>query len=66
MNRFLEEDGQGMVEYALIVALIAVACIAAFVAIGNKVNDKATDVQNGLDGKAPGTKPAGGETKPEG
>lgn len=64
MNRFLEEDGQGMVEYALIIALIAVACIATFVAIGSKVNEKATQVSDGLDGKVPGTKPAGGETKP--
>ena len=53
MNRFLEEDGQGMVEYALIVALIAVACIVAFKLIGDKVNEKATQVKNGLDGQAP-------------
>ena len=65
MNRFLEEDGQGMVEYALIVALIAVACIAVFVAIGNKVNDKATQVKNGLDGKAPTTTTGGTSPSPK-
>ncbi|MGN8739548.1 Flp family type IVb pilin [Bilifractor sp. HCP3S3_D3] len=40
MNRFLEEDGQGMVEYALIIALIAVVCIVAFTVIGQSVKHK--------------------------
>lgn len=50
MNRFLEEDGQGMVEYALIIALIAVVCIAAFTIIGQSVKNKAEDVNTGLGG----------------
>lgn len=48
MNRFLEEDGQGMVEYALIIALIAVACILAFTTLGNKIGEKANKVSNTL------------------
>lgn len=32
-----EESGQGMVEYGLILALIAVACIAALTALGTNV-----------------------------
>lgn len=48
MNRFLEEDGQGMVEYALIIALIAVACIAAFKLLGGHISDKANRVDNEL------------------
>ncbi len=31
------EEGQGMVEYGLILALIAVACVAAFTALGGKI-----------------------------
>lgn len=34
----LEEEGQGMAEYALIVAAIAVVCIVAYRALGTKVN----------------------------
>lgn len=48
MNRFLEEDGQGMVEYALIIALIAVACIVAFTALGTRIGSKANNVSNTL------------------
>ncbi len=43
-----EESGQGMVEYALILALIAVICIAGFTLLGQKANDKATDVAGSL------------------
>ena len=32
-----EEDGQGMVEYALILALIALACVTFAGALGDKV-----------------------------
>ena len=48
MNRFLEEDGQGMVEYALIIALIAVACIIAFATLGQKIKGKADKVSGDL------------------
>ena len=51
MKSFLfdEESGQGMVEYGLILALIAVACIAAFVTLGGKINGKIGEVSDGLD-----------------
>ena len=32
-----EEDGQGMVEYALILGLIALACVAFAGALGDKI-----------------------------
>lgn len=48
MNRFLEEDGQGMVEYALIIALIAVACIVAFRLLGTSIGNKANKVNEEL------------------
>jgi len=34
-----EEEGQGLTEYALILALIAVVAIAALTLLGNKVTD---------------------------
>ena len=36
---FLTERGQGMVEYALILVLIAVIVVAVLVVLGNQVND---------------------------
>lgn len=50
MKKFLfdEESGQGMVEYALILALVAVAAIVAFQTLGSKVSDKAQNVAETL------------------
>lgn len=36
---FDEEEGQGLTEYALILALIAVVAIAALTLLGGKVSD---------------------------
>jgi pilus assembly protein Flp/PilA len=38
-NLFVDEEGQGLVEYALILVLIAIAVILALTFLGNKVND---------------------------
>ena len=38
-NWFRDEEGQGMVEYGLIVGLIAVVVIVALVALGPKIRD---------------------------
>lgn len=38
-NFFKNESGQGMVEYGLILALIAVAAIVVLTSIGGKVKD---------------------------
>lgn len=43
-----EEDGQGMAEYGLILALIAVACIAALVLLGGRIKNKFEDVSNAM------------------
>ena len=42
------DEGQAMAEYGLILALIAVVCIAAVTAIGGSLNTKFTSVQNAL------------------
>jgi pilus assembly protein Flp/PilA len=44
-----EEEGQALVEYSLIVALISVVAIAALTAIGTSVNDILTAVGDALD-----------------
>jgi pilus assembly protein Flp/PilA len=44
----LEEEGQGMAEYALILVFIAIACIGAFTFLGGKVGNKVNEVGNGL------------------
>lgn len=43
-----EESGQGMVEYALILALIAIVVIAAVGLVGNKVEAKFNSIANAL------------------
>lgn len=47
---YKDEAGQGLVEYGLILALIAVVCISALILLGGKVNDQLDAVNDGLDG----------------
>lgn len=42
----VEESGQGMAEYGLILALVAVVCIAGFKLLGTKVKDNVEKVAN--------------------
>jgi pilus assembly protein Flp/PilA len=49
-SRFLnDEDGASMVEYALLVALIAVVVIAAALFLGTEINDKFSEVGQTVD-----------------
>ena len=43
-----DEEGQGLVEYGLILALISVVCIAALTLIGTNINSKLGDVNTAL------------------
>lgn len=45
-----EESGQGMVEYGLILALVAIAVIGALTGLGSSLREKFTDIQGNLDG----------------
>jgi pilus assembly protein Flp/PilA len=45
---FDEEEGQGLTEYALILALIAIIAIAALTLLGGKVTDALSTVGNSL------------------
>ena len=47
-----EEEGQGMVEYALIIALIAVVAMAALGPIGTQVKAKLNEIVTKLSGTA--------------
>ena len=41
IDRYLrDEDGQGLAEYALILALIAIVAIVALIFMGSQVSDK--------------------------
>jgi pilus assembly protein Flp/PilA len=42
------EEGQGMVEYALILVLIAVVVIVVLTVVGNQVNNVFSNVSGGL------------------
>ena len=46
---FKDEEGQGMVEYGLIVGLIAVVVIVALVALGPKIRDMFQEVNDQID-----------------
>jgi pilus assembly protein Flp/PilA len=43
-----DESGQGMVEYALIIALIAVVAVAAITILGGRISTMFTNVSNDL------------------
>ena len=45
---FEDEDGQGLTEYALILALIAVIAIAALTFLGGQVTDTLSTAANSL------------------
>jgi pilus assembly protein Flp/PilA len=48
VSMFKEEKGQGMVEYALLVGLIAVVVIAALVLLGPAIAAKFTAIKNAI------------------
>lgn len=43
-----DQQGQGMVEYALILVFVAVTCILVITRIGHGVNNVFSNVSNGL------------------
>jgi pilus assembly protein Flp/PilA len=51
IRRFLrEDDGQGLVEYGLILGLIAIICIAALTQMGTSVDDILNEIATALTG----------------
>ena len=48
-----DEDGQGLAEYALILALIAVISIIALLYLGSQVSDKLSTIGGTLQSVAP-------------
>ncbi|MBQ6268136.1 MAG: Flp family type IVb pilin [Clostridia bacterium] len=54
LNKWLmDEDGQGMVEYGLIIALIAIVVIAALVLLGPKIKEIFDKTNDALDTAEP-------------
>ena len=43
-----DEDGQGLAEYALILALIAIVAIVALLFLGSQISDKLSIIGNEL------------------
>ena len=48
-----DEDGQGLAEYALILALIAIVAIVALLFLGSQISDKLSIVGSTLDSVTP-------------
>ncbi len=60
---FKDESGQGMIEYGLIIALIAVVVIVALTALGPKIRDMFNGIGETLDEAIPApSAPVGGGT----
>ena len=53
LGKFSREEGQGLVEYALILVLIAVVVILALTATGTSINDIFTEITTALGGTVP-------------
>ncbi len=49
-----DESGQGMAEYGLIIALIAVVCIAAMIFLGGSISDKFQLIGEEIEEASPG------------
>jgi Flp pilus assembly pilin Flp len=47
------EDGQGLAEYALILALIAIVAIFALIYLGSQISDKMSIIGSTLDSVTP-------------
>ena len=47
------DEGQDLLEYALLVALIAIVCVLAVTATGTSVNDIFVKISGDLDGALP-------------
>ena len=43
-----DEDGQGLAEYALILALIAIIAIVALIFLGGQISDKLSTIGNSV------------------
>ncbi len=50
LNMLQDEDGQGLIEYALIIALVSVVAIAALTLMGKRVNNTMNATANALNG----------------
>ena len=48
-----DEEGQGLAEYALILALVAILAIVALIFMGQQVSDKLTIIGNTVASAAP-------------
>jgi pilus assembly protein Flp/PilA len=48
-----DEDGQGLAEYALILALIAIVAIVALLFLGSQISDKLSVIGGALQSSAP-------------
>lgn len=52
-NFLQDENGQGMVEYGLIIALVAIVIIAALTAMGGGIKAKFEEITTKLGGTTP-------------
>ncbi len=59
-NILMNQNGQGLVEYGLIIALIAVIAIGALLVLGPTISEKFFDVQKEIESAKPASGGGGG------
>gem|GEM_PF-698631 len=48
ISMLISDDGQGIVEYVILIALISVVAMAALQALGHRANNSLTNASNAL------------------
>jgi len=48
LNFILDEDGQGMIEYGLVIGLVAVVAVVILFALGPKIREKFSGINDNL------------------
>jgi len=51
----MKEEGQGLAEYALILVLVAIVCVAALIFLGGSINNVLNNVGSNLAAQPGGT-----------
>ena len=49
MNFLFDENGQGLVEYGIIIGLIAIVCVVLLVAFGDRIYNNFKDTNDAFD-----------------
>ena len=55
MKKLQNQNGQSLVEYVILVALVALVCVSSTKLLGKKINSKIKDIKEHIDSGIPVT-----------